>query len=83
MLSSGLRKRNGACAAACCKRKQKAENFLIQCRGVLIGIGERGLVGRWEREMLQFAFKPAAAANLAQRTGLPTDNSIAMIGPSR
>src|ERR1700741_957870 len=54
--------------------KQNAENLLIQLPGpVLIGIGERGFVGRPSNaEMLQFSFATRQpAANLAQRTSLP------------
>ena len=54
--------------------KQNTEDLLIQLPGsVLIGISERGLVGRLRNaEMLQLAFTTReAAANLTQRTGLP------------
>src|SRR5487761_899625 len=54
-------------------RKQNAEDLLIQLPGpVLIGVGERGFVGRLRNaEMLQLSFTTRqAAANLAQRTSL-------------
>jgi len=79
MLSSGLRKRKTVpvCQPLLATRKQKAENFLIQtARGGVIGIGERGLVGRLgNAEMLQLPSQPPAAQISRSERAAPTDKT--------